>query len=235
MNDQSVLLISDVHQKYEQLKTIIDNHPNDYFVQMGDLGFNYDYIKTLPSDKFRVYGGNHENWDIIDSLPHSLGDFGLRSHNNLPFYFVRGAFSIDKHYRLAAEWAGHAKSYWPEEELPVEMHNEIIDDYLLDKPDLVLTHDCPEDIAKILSKPGLLEQFGWDRNTFWTKTQRLLQRMLEAHQPKVWCFAHWHKRFVQNVNGVLFVCMGELDYLPLNSRMVEEQAIFTTDIRRWHE
>src|SRR5579863_5210382 len=89
--------IGDVHGKYSQYLDLIK--PLNATVQVGDMGFSYEHMDSLDPKTHKFFGGNHDNYDVIDKCPNCLGDYGMDHLNGVPFFFCRGAFSIDQEYR----------------------------------------------------------------------------------------------------------------------------------------
>ena len=215
MANKTMRVISDVHGKTDEyLKIIADC---EYSLQLGDLGFDYDFFEEnkVDPDRHKFHGGNHSDMDNYYECPNALGDFGPSSLNNLDFFYVRGSISIDcvpriKHYILTGE-----KTWWYEEELSRNELEEAIEKYEQVKPDLMFSHDCPSSIKSMLSSGQMMEQFGWPAE-FSCQTQQALEVMLSIHQPKLWCCAHWHRTFDEVINGTRFICMPELGYLDLS-------------------
>lgn len=200
-------IISDVHGKYDKYKEIVSKCK--YSVQIGDMGFNYEPLKPIDPSRHKFFGGNHDNYDYYDLIPHSLGDFGAFELGGVKFFFVRGAFSIDVKYRTpSVDW-------WEREELTTAKLIKCIELYQYIKPDLVLSHDAPQAIIDIIGNPNVLVGFGFNPETFKTRTQTALQFMIEMHQPKKWVFGHHHKSVVVKYNNCEFQCLNELEILEI--------------------
>jgi len=216
-----ITVIGDVHGKFSQYADIIKGC--DYSVQLGDMGFNYHSLDqlVLPIDpmgkKHVFFGGNHDNYDLYP-VHNSLGDYGLHTLNGVEFYYVRGAFSIDGHGRDVEYIHGGPKTHWTEEQLTVPKMSEVLGDYQKIKPDTVITHSCPKQIADMIGNPDVLRAFGFNPETFNTNTQDMLQVMFEIHQPKLWIFGHFHRSWDADVNGTHFACLGELETLILKAQ-----------------
>ncbi len=188
----------------------------EYSIQLGDMAFDYSDLNKLDPLKHTFFGGNHDNYDVIASSPHNLGDYGETSVGGVDFFFCRGGFSIDKKYRVTNEQMSGHKTWWQEEQLSYADGMMALKLYEKTKPSLMITHTCPTVIAGLIGNPQVLANFGYDPATFNTMTQRLLQAMFEAHQPKVWVFGHFHRNWEQTVNGTKFICIDELAHLTLN-------------------
>jgi len=221
-------IISDVHGKRPQYLKLVEkaNAEGMYTLQLGDLGFAYEYRRLLENENFntdmnKFFGGNHDAYNLLcnrlgnSSLPSlssfCLGDYGSVNLNGVSLFFVRGAFSIDKKYRsIGIDW-------FPEEELDSLEFDAVIDAYKAAKPELVVTHDCPDSVGhdNVLKNPDVLREFGFNPNTFSTRTQVLLQRLFTAHQPQKWVFGHYHKNWTSTVNGTEFQCLDELCYVDV--------------------
>lgn len=193
-----ITLVGDVHGKYKRIHEIIrkkDRHP--YIVQLGDFGFDFSTLDNVDPDKFKIVGGNHDNYDKIVNIPHYLGDYGYSSLNGVKFFFYRGAWSIDKMHRtIGIDW-------WENEENKIETFMKARELYREAKPDLVLTHDCPETILHYLIPP---EGRIYQNITGWA-----LGELFNIHQPKFWRFGHHHKKWSMDIMGTNFRCLDELE------------------------
>lgn len=195
----SVTIIGDVHGKYRRYHEIIrekDRHP--YSVQLGDFGFDYETLKNVSPKNHVFIGGNHDNYDRVTVIPNYLGDFGyMVNFNGINFFYYRGAYSIDRKYRtVGIDW-------WEKEQLGIEDFMTARKMYQEIKPDIVLTHEAPEEITPFLLEPGSTI---YQNITGWA-----LNELFNAHQPKIWIFGHYHKSWQMKVNGTNFNCLNELE------------------------
>jgi len=187
--------IGDAHGQYDRYVKIA--RKRDFTVQIGDLGFKYGCLENLDPEKHKVVGGNHDKYPSLVEYPHYLGDYGMASVGGVEFFFYRGAYSIDRQYRtIGIDW-------WEEEQLKVDDFMKAREIYREAKPDLVLTHDCPESIGLMLLPPG--------SHLYQNTTNWALQELFNIHQPKKWRFAHWHRSWSMTVNGTEFRCLNELE------------------------
>jgi hypothetical protein len=177
-----------------------------YSVQLGDWGFDYRPLKNIDPIRNRVLPGNHDNYDDMINYPHFLGDFGwhsfpLKNNKEFKFFFIRGAFSIDRKWRIPTI------SWWEQEELTFEQCYKLIDVYREAKPDFVVSHDCPQNIMPYVV-PG-----GYDRQFIQpSRTNQILQSCFEIHRPSTWIFAHHHRNWTDTVMGTKFFCLdGQTD------------------------
>jgi predicted phosphodiesterase len=198
----SITIIGDVHGKYDRYHKIIrQTEYVPYSIQIGDFGFKYDTLKNVDSTKHLIMPGNHDNYDICYNYPHFLGDYGYTSLNRIEFFYYRGANSIDRQYRtIGIDW-------WEEEQVTIDQFMKARELYRQTKPDIVITHDCPEQIAiQMLEPNGKIYQniTGW-----------ALQELFNIHQPKMWFFGHWHKSRQIQYGNTKFVCLDELETYDL--------------------
>jgi hypothetical protein len=197
-----ITVIGDVHGKYKRYHEIIretERHP--YTVQLGDFGFDYGTVFNVDNEKHKIIGGNHDHYGRIIHIPHYLGDFGYSCLNGVSFFYYRGAYSIDQKYRtVGIDW-------WPEEQVNVEGFMKARELYRETKPDIVITHDCPESISPYLLNPGA--------QIFQNQTGYFLQEFFNIHQPKMWLFGHYHRSWKMNINGTDFQCLNELEYTKI--------------------
>lgn len=210
-------IIGDVHGKIDILKGII--HPYCDNLQIGDLGFDYDGLKDV-GDNFYWFPGNHDNYDICFQEKHCLGDYGLVNLGGIDLFYIRGAFSIDVKQRLKHEEIYGVKSWWDQEQLGINIMASVLKRYELVKPEIVVTHTCPRQVAEIIGNPSALKAYGFNPTTFTTNTQQLLQECFKFHKPKLHIYGHFHQTRIDEVDGTTFVCLDELDYLDIDGDMV---------------
>ena len=198
----SVTLIGDVHGKYEHYHKIVrqtERHP--YTLQIGDFGFKYDTLKNVDSTRHLILPGNHDHYDTCYNHPHFLGDYGYTSLNRIDFFYYRGAYSIDRQYRtIGIDW-------WENEQVNIDQFMKARELYRSIKPEVMITHDCPQDIALQMLEPG---QRAYENITSWA-----LQELYNIHQPKLWFFGHWHRSVKIQHGNTQFVCLNELETYTL--------------------
>jgi predicted phosphodiesterase len=194
-----VTLIGDLHGKYKRYHEIIrekDRFP--YTVQLGDFGFDYETLKNVDSKNHVFIGGNHENYDKVESVPNYLGNFGhMNNFNGLDFFYYRGAYSIDKQYRtIGIDW-------WANEENDIDVFMEARNLYRSIKPRIMLSHDCPERISYMMLEPGC--------RIYQNMTGWALQELLNIHEPEYWIFGHYHQSKTIKHGNTTFICLDELE------------------------
>lgn len=198
----SITLIGDVHGKYEHYHKIVrqtERHP--YTLQIGDFGFKYDTLKNVDSTRHLILPGNHDHYDTCYNHPHFLGDYGYTSLNRIDFFYYRGAYSIDQQYRtIGIDW-------WENEQVNIDQFMKARELYRDIKPEVMITHDCPQDIALQMLEPG---QRVYENITSWA-----LQELYNIHQPKLWFFGHWHRSVKIQHGNTQFVCLNELETYTL--------------------
>ena len=196
-----VRIIGDVHGKYDEYLQLIEDV--DYSVQLGDMGFSYTHMRNLNPLQHSFIPGNHDNYDRLPT--HCHGNFGMRHKgdgaygNVFKFFIARGAYSVDKEYRV------EGKSWWRKEEMNYDQANRCLNQFARDRPDVVLSHDCPETIA-----PFFLTN---DYKLIPSFTSKLLEEMFQLHQPKKWIFGHHHNSKTLEAKGTKFICLDELEYI----------------------
>ena len=194
----SLTVIGDVHGKYDHYYKIIrqtEKFPNT--VQVGDFGFKYNILQNLDPNNHKILGGNHDNYSIINKYPHYLGDYGISNVGGIEFFYYRGAYSIDRQYRtIGIDW-------WENEQVSIDQFMKARELYREIKPDIVITHDCPESLYRYLLHPGATV---YQNTTSWA-----LDELFNIHQPKIWRFGHFHKSWSMTINGTHFKCLNELE------------------------
>ena len=134
-----MILIGDVHGKIKQYRKIIANAHQS--IQVGDFSILRDdhewKAKNLP-EKHKVNFGNHDHYAYLKH-PHSCRDSMYESKFDL--LTIRGAYSIDKEFR----YEGY--SWWENEELDWYDANRVLEHHFLHKPNIIVSHDCPENLS----------------------------------------------------------------------------------------
>jgi hypothetical protein len=109
--------------------------------------------------------------------------------------YVGGAWSIDHMYRKpGVDW-------WDDEQITLEKAYEIFDLYQTVKPEVMVSHDIPASVAKIVFNVR-------EDRMFLNTTNMLFDEMMRFHQPAIWVAGHWHQNVDQFVNGCRFRIVG---------------------------
>jgi hypothetical protein len=176
----------------------------EYSVQLGDAGFPHKFIPdfhkkmaSVDETKHVIVLGNHDDYN--NRVANALCDFGVYNfplkNGKFEFFYIRGAYSPDRASRLiGVDW-------WEEEQLTDEQGWDAIALYEKTKPQIIMTHDCPEEILHIF--------YGGDCKI--DRTNRILQTCFEINRPKIWIFAHHHRNWKHDYKDTTFVCLdGEI-------------------------
>ena len=197
---------------------------DDIMICLGDVGINYllnekDYLLKKELSKYPItffcLHGNHEErpynlpgykekeWHgakayINPEFPNQVfaKDGEIYSLNNKKVLTIGGAYSVDKHFRIARGWK------WFESEQP----NEEIKEHViqtLDKVDwcvdFVLSHTCPYNYM-----PRHLFLLGINQDTVDNSTEEWLQEIEDKLQYDQWYFGHFHDYYVKDKMTMLF-------------------------------
>lgn len=188
-------IIGDVHGKiaeYEQLLSGLT-------IQLGDLGFNSAHDRQLYRwnicSKHYVVFGNHDYYPYVNQ-PYSLN--GCYEFEGYRVACIRGANSIDKAYRVVGQ------DWFAEEEQSYSELSNLIADIVKFKPDIIISHDCPQWIAK--------DYFGIKDLS---RTRQALQVLSEMVSPQMWVFGHHHKSMKVSKCGVDYRCLTELEFMEI--------------------
>lgn len=189
-----------MHGRIGEYVSITDEF--DRTIQLGDMGFRDDYLKIrglLNPAHHKFIPGNHDDYDTLP--PHALGDYGHIPwvHNG---FYMRGGRSIDRHLRI------EGVSWWRQEELTYSFMQLAIDWYKAQRPDIVMTHECPAQVLPFIGRKDL-------PNMSASMTARALANMLDEHQPTLWLFGHHHKKWEGDIRGTHFRCVDILDTFEL--------------------
>ena len=179
---------------------------DDYLIILGDVACCWDgkwhdkkvrkALHELPPTVLWL-DGNHENFDLIESLPITYGWNGgsvqyvldddiihltrgrIYLLEGKTFFVMGGGYSIDR------AWRTPGLSWWPQEQPSMKEYDEGIRnledvDY---KVDYILSHTCPGKIARQLVShiiPGEEEM------------QRYFDDVSNEVDFRGWYFGHWH-------------------------------------------
>ncbi len=196
-----IRIIGDVHCKIQEYADIISTC--DESIQVGDFGLQgeWDWLEKNVSLKHKINMGNHDFIPYVNK-PHSLGNWSFERG----IFTVRGAYSID--FYKSTE----GLDWFRNEELNYQETNEVFDKWELIKPNIVVTHDCPNTVAEILFG---MPNTGINKEKYKTSTRDLLQGLFEVHQPDIWLFGHHHKHRDEVIEGTRFICLAELESFDL--------------------
>lgn len=131
--------------------------------------------------------------------------------------FIGGALSIDK------AWRHEGYSYWSDEELSEQALDKLVAVYVHNKPDIMVTHECPESIAAMIVQTISGVGNGETKldPRFASRTRQAFERMFALHQPKLHIFGHWHIPFDYTHEGTRFICLPELATIDVDTEMIE--------------
>lgn len=193
----NLTIIGDPHCKVLEYKAMIEKYRKT--IALGDLGFKREHLwhlNNIDNSNHKVLFGNHDDYGFVYDR-HSLGDFGLLEGYN-DIFFIRGAKSIDRWRRTEGfDW-------FSEEELNASQMSLCFDLYVENKPNVVLSHDCPDSVGNLL--------FG---NYYSSDTGKFLDALFAENKPKMWIFGHYHKSVDIEIDGCRFICLKELESLTI--------------------
>lgn len=185
----------------------------DVIVVLGDVGANYflddrdrqakRFVSGISATLFCIHG-NHEarpqslphlyherQWRggavfVEDAVPNLFFAKDGESYDlgGIKTFVIGGAYSVDKHYRLAKGW-----SWFPDEQ-PDDEVKFCVEANLDDlgwKVDCMLTHTCPHRIEPVEAFIDGINQSAVDKSTeLWLDE---IERRLDY---RLWYCGHWH-------------------------------------------
>ena len=208
MND--VFFYGDIHGNVDILGRNINknDNPDAIHIQVGDFGFGFFDVTDLDDlndisetykHRLMIIRGNHDSPEHIKKHQNYVEDGRIEIINNKKFMFVGGANSI-------------YKQRWPDEELSEKEFDKILDKYEKEKPDVMVTHDCPSFASYQMFTLQGLAPYIPDAQSI---TKKYLSKMHLIHSPEQWFFGHWHHTVAMELNGTLFQCIGYNEYLKM--------------------
>ena len=183
---------------------------NDILVLLGDVGANYYMGKRDDETKRRLNDlgpiifcvhGNHEirphhistykskQWSggavlYEEKFPNLLfaQDGEIFNMDGLTHLVMGGAYSVDKHYRIARGYG------WWEDEQPSEETKAYVEQQARNNQvDVILSHTCP---YKYIPREAFLPMV--NQNQVDNSTERGLDEIEETAQYRAWICGHWH-------------------------------------------
>ena len=212
-----ITIIGDVHHKYNKLKNIIQE--NEYYVQVGDMGFDYRGLRNINSNTSKFFPGNHDNFDTLleNPPPHYLGRYGIYELNGVEFFYIGGGYSIDEAFRRQDRIHTNRKTWWHQEQLTFAEMEDCKRLFLENRPKLVLTHSPCRSIISQITTPDLIKKFGFD-DDFYCQTSLFLDHLFSLHQPLTWISGHMHKSYEIQKGNTLFKGLAELETCIVNNK-----------------
>jgi hypothetical protein len=189
---------------------LIDNC--EFSLQLGNLGYSYQMLQYVDYHRHRIMGGSLDNYHLIYSYPHCLPDYGIYSIPNINFFYLRGGYNNNSKKSNDYQDSYNNNLYSPEELTYLQLKNALAL-YMENKPNIVLTYDCPYSIGERIfpsnagSKP--LKK---------SKTNEMLDQCLQYHAPKLWIFASMSQNWKitqQNNLSVNFISLGVNKYVDI--------------------
>lgn len=229
--------IGDVHGKFGRYKTIL-NSPHKT-IQVGDLGVGFrshvtgGWTSNPPFDTMvekdaRFIRGNHDNPECCRQHKRWIPDGQVEDN----MMFIGGALSIDRAMRV------EGYSWWPDEELSRDELNRMIDIYEHARPEIMVTHECPESIAAMIvaGMRDLRSGSAMKMDPRFASRTRMAFEAMRQHRsfrPKLWLFGHWHLPFDRVVDGTRFICLPELACLDVDTEKAEVVGELMPARERW--
>lgn len=202
-------VIGDVHGKFSRYREIIRDVP--FSIQVGDMGVGFINHGGIPSanppfdamsqGRHLFLRGNHDSPSACRKHRYWITDGSMVDGK---IFCLGGAVSIDRAYRT------QGLDWWPDEECSYEELQRHIDTYATVKPDVVISHECPESVAD-----EIMARHNMQKIADGSRTRQALQAMLEIHQPRQWYFGHWHRSQSFCVGSTYFCCLAELEYVDI--------------------
>jgi len=196
----------------------------DVVVILGDVGANYDlgprdeWMKGVLagiSPTILCIHGNHEarpetvlsyvekQWNggavlVQPEFPNLLfaKDGEIYSLNGKRCIAIGGAYSVDKHIRLARGWV-----WFPDEQPSVQIKAYVEQQLAENQIDVVFSHTCPDQY-----KPVECFLTGIDQSKVDDSTERWLGELEQSINYSAWYCGHWHIN--KRIDGMHFLFEG---------------------------
>lgn len=218
-----VRFIGDCHGKFERYKKLIKDQKHTR--QVGDFGvgfFTHDpsFDMVIPTSNppyehimrgdHKFIRGNHDNPNVCARQKYYIPDGTIEVFDGVKIMYIGGAKSVDR------EWRTEGFDWWADEELSHFKLQCFTDLYEVEKPDVMVTHDVPEEVAKLIETLS-----GRRKLDMPSITRQALDSMLWMHKPKHWFHGHWHYAYDYEYKGTMFHGLAELGVYDLDMETVK--------------
>lgn len=203
----TIRYFGDIHGNVDWYSAQLKNSPYPT-VQVGDYGIGFvdNPIPVLfPENQHRFIRGNHDNPELCKQQENFIDDGTIENVGDNTIMYIGGASSIDRMYRI------EGISWWPDEQLSTDQLFNLVDLYVETRPDIMITHECPETVAD-----GLCAVYNKTKFVDPSRTRQAFESMLHFHRPKLWIFGHWHHDLDWLYQGTRFVCLDEFSHIDIN-------------------
>jgi Icc-related predicted phosphoesterase len=182
--NSKILIVGDIHGKWNDFNNLIEELTPDVILQVGDFGAWKDILvdKSIKNGSTRIYfcDGNHEDHiflknskqEILPNIFYMKRGSVLTLSNNFNILFFGGAESIDKNLRTPGyDW-------FPEESITQKDLDNLPDNHI----DMIISHTCPIEFRV--------------KDVIHESSRHALSIVLKRYKPDLWVFGHWHT-FIQ--------------------------------------
>ena len=210
-----VRFIGDMHGSMKKYKKLIKSAPEGISLQLGDfgVGFYYPYttklmgqnppFDTMAKGSHYFIRGNHDNPTVCKQHKFWVED-GTYAPNAPDVFCIGGATSIDQAYRT------EGYTWWEDEELSYGEWLRIMDKWEAEKPDILATHDVPEEVVMAIIAPR-----AHYTHFYKSRTCQALNNLFEIHRPSLVLHGHHHISYREVYKGTEFIGVGESEYIDL--------------------
>jgi predicted phosphohydrolase len=195
------IIVGDIHSKWDEYLSLIEDLEDT--VQLGDFnlglpGKEASVVEAaMKAGNHRMIRGNHDSPAACRAFSQWIPDGTIEGDT----MYLGGAMTIEiDRVRRVRDF-----DWWEDEELDYQTLGDMINRYEAAKPDVMITHDAPDVVAR--------QMFPFYIGGNESRTRQALQTMLEIHRPSAWAYGHWHPQGVKQLNvlGCEFLCVGELE------------------------
>lgn len=238
--ERNVYVIGDIHGEFSILdarfgheKSSFISEKKDVLFVAGDAGFINSYENQESKQKriehlnylpyiIIVVLGNHENYDVIESLPEAtIFEGKCYKEDGVDVYYAKngqifnidgrkyftfnGGLSIDKQQRLEYEKQYGIKFWWPQE-VKIRDFNAAYVTFFTHKIDYIITHDVPLAIFNKLTPfiPGRFK----DQTC---PLQDFFQKLYIMKKHKHWYAGHYHPSYPITIENVTVLPIGHVE------------------------
>lgn len=205
-----VLVVGDIHGRFNDLNVLMNKKKPDVVLQAGDNAYFWENESSEKQIKSNTHvfmiPGNHEDFNMINDRVGRHGEAPVKLEdrvyycpigstiklNGKTIMFIGGGESVDKNKRIEGiDW------------FPDELLNQKDIDYILGrniKPDIIISHTCP--MLFNMTKARRYDKWG-------DPTRHALSIFLEEFKPEQWIFSHWHCWLDGKYNNTEWTCLNK--------------------------
>ena len=249
-NDEHLYCIGDIHYKINSLVKILKKlKRNSTVVCVGDIGLGFprnitgcceddgdilseiNHIGYMKDLNIILLRGNHDNPDVWDrdNKPKHDNLIFIKDVEHLKFrdkniMLIGGAVSVDRELRIIGRdyWLNECVSPTAKEQVAFKLFNN--DDCLNCEFDYMISHTAGTSAPPATLGSGIVERFAQHDPSLIANLldeRELVEECFRMTKAKRNIYGHFHHSIDEEVEGIRYTCLNELELLELSKEFTD--------------